>query len=151
MKKLLIFLQFLFICNASFGQVRISNAQTLVCPNEETQYFTEPTSTNASSCIYTWKVTNGVFSNGLTEIIGGYASVNTVTVIWDNVVATSGSAAPKGTIEVRASGCPLPTGEIILSRISNIIIKILNNVNPSSISGSQNVNLGSTNNNLFNY
>ncbi|MCH6200187.1 T9SS type A sorting domain-containing protein [Aquiflexum sp. LQ15W] len=118
----------------------------MVCPNEPTQYFTEPTSTNGSNCVYTWNVTNGVFSNGLTQISGSYAFVSTVTVFWNNVVATSGSVAPKGTISVTASGCALPVGEIISSTVPNIIIKTLNNVNPSPISGSPNVNLGSINN-----
>ena len=79
---------------------------------------------------YQWLV-----SNGQTTFSGtGNAGLD-VTVIWNNVQATSNTAAPKGKLEITVSGCSLPSGEDTYNKEDNIVIKTLNGVTPSNITG----------------
>lgn len=113
------------------ADVGIAPGPFLVCPGESTSYSAFPAST--PGCTYTWSVTNGVFSNGQTTISGN--TLLAVTVTWNNVQATSGTSAPKGSLTVTVLSCVLPSGEEISDTENNIVIKTLNNVPTGNING----------------
>ncbi len=140
MKKYLITLSIVLLyLSKSYAQVGLVAPDLLVCPGESVSYGSSPVSTNNQGCTYSWTVTNGVFSNGQTTFSGtGNAGLD-VTVIWNNVQATSNTVAPKGKLEITVSGCSLPTGEKKNDVENNIVIKTLNNVTPDDITGDDEV------------
>jgi len=140
MKKHLITLSIVLFClSISFAQIGLIAPDKLVCQGEEVNYSSAPVSTNNQGCTYTWTVTNGVFTNGQTTFSDDGNFGLDVTVIWNNVQASSNSVAPKGTLKIEVSGCSLPTGEKVSDTENNIVIKTLNNVTPTSIAGDDGV------------
>ena len=134
---LLLFMVMLLV-NYGWSQVDIGGS-LIVCPGENVSYSSSPVSTNNQSCTYKWTVTNGVFSNGQTTYQGQGNTFLDVTVIWNNVQATSNTEAPKGTLKIEVSGCSLPSGERTYDDEDNIVIKTLNGVTPANITGDDEV------------
>lgn len=109
MKKVfLIAILFLIYSPFSLAQVQFATYNAVECPGEPILYTVEPAS--VPNCTYKYTVTNGLFSNGTNIVVG--LSLLSVTVTWNNVLATSSTAAPKGSIKVEVSGQTLPTGEL---------------------------------------
>ena len=139
---LLLFMVMLLV-NYGWSQVYIGGS-LIVCPGENVSYSSNPVSTNNQGCTYSWTVSNGVFSNGQTTFSGtGNAGLD-VTVVWNNVQATSNTAAPKGKLTIQVSGCSLPSGEDPDDDEDNIVIKTLNGVTPDNITGDDEVAANST-------
>lgn len=143
MKNFLFFFLAILSLSTSFAQVDIVFSDKLVCPGVPIQYQVTPT----NGCLYTYTVTNGVFSNGQTTF-SGYG-IYAVTVTWDNVPATFNGFtnrwdAPIGYLSVSTSQCP--SGSSPASDQETYVIKTLNQILPSPISGNINVQIGSTTN-----
>lgn len=143
MKNFLIFFLAILSLSTSFAQVDIVFSDKLVCPGASIQYQVTPT----NGCLYTYTVTNGVFSNGQTTF-SGYG-IYAVTVTWNNVPATLNGFtnrwdAPIGYLSVSTSQCP--SGSSPASDQEPYVIKTLNQILPSPISGNINVQIGSTTN-----
>lgn len=127
------------------GQVDFSVPEKFPCPGVPITYSV---SAGSFGCSFKYTVTNGVFSNGL-DVIEGYG-LNSVQVTWNNVPAQLNTTYQKwianpGTLKVEATQCP-PGSFNAIKTISDVIIKTINGINPSSLSGSTNINLGYTNN-----
>jgi len=148
MKCFSILVSLLLISNFVKSQILIQGQTDLACPGEPINYATQPVSTGNSSCIYQWNITNGVFSNGSTQIQGNYFSVNSVTVLWDNVLFQGGTSIPQGTLTVSVFGCALPTGERTTFS-ENVVVKTLNGVTPGNIFGNSSIPIGNTTNRTF--
>lgn len=144
----LLFASFLIYHSQSYGQVlqvTSPNITFAACPGEWINYTVNNQANPIPTCYYTWTVTNGEieggFQNGATSTISG-SNMLTIKIRWFEVNKTQ-----TGKVTIKAESCDNANGNDQIS--PTIPILSLKGVDPSAITGDNQVNVNVTANKVY--